>query len=206
MDYAAYEGGSRHRNARRGQVDRVYVQVHDRGIAPAANITVELLTRTRPRPAFVPRISGPRFGTTPPTRRVNRSGTASHPIALSPTEPAMLESDSEHAATARAHLPARRSWTGASKFRSRLKQDVDVDGSFPNGRRVGLKNLHIVDAPAEPRHIMMPRSFRPGRWAEQIRIAPVNITWMERSTQCTKVVLEQATKRSEAKKPWSSAR
>ena len=33
VDYAAYESKLQHRNAQRGRVNRVYVQLHNRGIA-----------------------------------------------------------------------------------------------------------------------------------------------------------------------------
>ena len=43
VDYLAFETAFEHRNPQRGQVNRVYVQVHNRGAAPASNVVVKIL-------------------------------------------------------------------------------------------------------------------------------------------------------------------
>jgi hypothetical protein len=43
VDYAAFEARLYHRNPRRGQVNRVYVQINNRGIKPASQVSVKLL-------------------------------------------------------------------------------------------------------------------------------------------------------------------
>src|SRR4029077_2602757 len=39
----AFESRLAHRNAQRGQVNRIYVQVHNQGISDAANVAVKVL-------------------------------------------------------------------------------------------------------------------------------------------------------------------
>jgi hypothetical protein len=39
VDYLAYETKLQHRSAQRGNVNRAYVEVHNRGFAPATNVT-----------------------------------------------------------------------------------------------------------------------------------------------------------------------
>ena len=43
VDYVAFESKLQHRHAQRGQVNRVYVQVHNRGFAVGSNVIVKVL-------------------------------------------------------------------------------------------------------------------------------------------------------------------
>jgi hypothetical protein len=43
VDYIAFETKLQHLNAVRGNLDRIYVQIHNRGIRQASNVTVKIL-------------------------------------------------------------------------------------------------------------------------------------------------------------------
>jgi photosystem II stability/assembly factor-like uncharacterized protein len=148
QDYVAYETKLQHRNAQRGKVNRVYVQVHNRGFAPAANVTVKLLYA--PAAAGLPPLP-PDFWTAFPNNAASASawvpiGTAKTIPSLSPTAPAILEWDWTTPATAPDHscllvvmdCPADPIPAGSKVF--------DVDGLVTQEKRAGLKNLHVVDA------------------------------------------------------------
>src|SRR6185369_14939013 len=137
-----------HRNAQRGKVNRVYVQVHNRGFAAAANVTVKLLFA--PAAAGLPPLPSD-FWTAFPNNAVSASawvpiGTAKTIPSLSPMAPAILEWDWTTPATAPDHscllvvmdCPADPIPAGSKVF--------DVDALVTREKRAGLKNLHIVDA------------------------------------------------------------
>jgi hypothetical protein len=43
VDYVAFETRLQHRNPQKGRVNRIYVQVHNRGVKSADNVTVKIL-------------------------------------------------------------------------------------------------------------------------------------------------------------------
>jgi hypothetical protein len=148
FDYVTFETGLQHRNAQRGNVNRVYVQVHNRGFATAGNVTVKLLYA--PASAGLPPLPSD-FWTAFPNNAA--AGSAWQPIgaaktiaSLSPTAPAILEWDWTTPTSAPQHscllvvidcagdpIPA-----GSKVF--------DVDWLVTHEKRAGLKNLHVVDA------------------------------------------------------------
>lgn len=147
VDYVAFESKLQHRNARRGNVNRVYVQVHNRGIQPATNVTVKLLFANAS--AGLPPLPSD-FWTAFPANSANTSiwtpiGSPRVIPAISPTEPALLEWDWTTPMSAADHTcllvicdcPAD-PIPGASKV-------LNVNTLVPSERHVGLKNLHIVN-------------------------------------------------------------
>jgi photosystem II stability/assembly factor-like uncharacterized protein len=153
VDYLAFEVKLQHRNAQRGNVNRAYVKVNNRGFAPGSNVTVKLLYADAS--AGLPPLP-PDFWTAFPNNSVNT--TVWHPLnkgaatfqtitILSPTEPTVLEWDFPLPTTAATHscllvvmdcpgdpIPA------ANKI-------LNVDNLVRNEKRVGLKNLHVVNIP-----------------------------------------------------------
>ncbi|MBD0325975.1 MAG: hypothetical protein ICV68_06075, partial [Pyrinomonadaceae bacterium] len=150
VDYVAYETKLQHRNAQRGNVNRVYVKVNNRGFSPGANVTVKLLYANAS--AGLPPLPAD-FWTAFPSNSSDTTnwkpvGAAKTILSLSPTEPTILEWDLALPATAATHscllavmdcpqnpIPA------ASKI-------FNVDQLVRNEKRVGLKNLHVVNIPA----------------------------------------------------------
>jgi photosystem II stability/assembly factor-like uncharacterized protein len=148
VDYAAYESKLQHRNAQRGKVNRVYVQVHNRGIAPAVNVSVKLLYANAS--AGLPALP-PDFWTAFPNNSTNTTnwkpiGTAKLIPSLSPTEPAVLEWDWTTPTTAADHTCLLVVMDSPSNPIPAANKVFDVGALVPNEKRVGLKNLHVVDA------------------------------------------------------------
>ena len=150
FDYVTFETTLQHRNAQRGNVNRVYVQVHNRGFAPAANVTVKLLFA--PAAAGLPPLPAD-FWTAFPNNAASASpwvpiGAAKTIASLSATAPAVLEWEWTTPASAPQHscllvvmdCPADPIPAGSKVF--------DVDGLVTQEKRAGLKNLHVVDAPS----------------------------------------------------------
>ena len=153
VDYVTFEASLHHRHPQRGNVNRVYVQVHNRGFAPAANVTVKLLYA--PASAGLPALPAD-FWTAFPNNAATASawepiGAARTIASLSPSTPAILAwkwptppSAPEHSCLlaiidcASDPIPA-----GAKVF--------DVDALVANEKRAALKNLHVVNAPLGPK-------------------------------------------------------
>jgi photosystem II stability/assembly factor-like uncharacterized protein len=153
VDYLAYEVNLQHRSAQRGNVNRAYVNVHNRGFAPGSNVVVKLLWADAS--AGLPPLP-PDFWTAFPNNSANT--TQWHPlnkgaatfqtiVTLSPTEPTVLEWDFPLPTTAATHscllavmnCPADPIPAGNKIF--------NVDALVRNEKRVGLKNLHVVNIP-----------------------------------------------------------
>ena len=150
VDYVAYESRLQHRNAQRGKVNRVYVQVHNRGIAPAANVTVKLLYANAS--AGLPPLPSD-FWTAFPNNSTNTSiwtpiGTAKVIPSLPAVEPTILEWDWTTPATAADHTCLLVVMDSPSNPIPAASKIFDVNTLVQNEKRVGLKNLHIVNAPA----------------------------------------------------------
>jgi hypothetical protein len=149
VDYLAFENKLQHRNAQRGKTNRVYVQVHNRGFAAGANVTVKVLYADAS--AGLPPLPAD-FWTTFPNDSSNTThwkpiGTAKVIPSLSPTEPTVLEWDWNTPMTAADHTcllvvmdsPANPIPAGNKVF--------DIGTLVSNEKRVGLKNLHVVNTP-----------------------------------------------------------
>jgi photosystem II stability/assembly factor-like uncharacterized protein len=174
VDYLAFENKLQHRNAQRGKTNRVYVQVHNRGFAAGANVTVKVLyadasTGLPPLPAD--------FWTAFPNDSSNITcwkpiGTAKVIPSLSPTEPTVLEWDWNTPMTAADHTcllvvmdsPANPIPPGNKVF--------DIGILVSNEKRVGLKNLHVVNAPPGTSTGLTLGFYGVSEKAQTIRILP----------------------------------
>jgi len=149
VDYLAFENKLQHRNAQRGKTNRVYVQVHNRGFAAGANVTVKVLYADAS--AGLPPLPAD-FWTAFPNDSRNTTywkpiGTAKVIPSLSPTEPTILEWDWNKPTTAADRTcllvvmdsPANPIPAGNKVF--------DIGTLVSNEKRVGLKNLHVVNTP-----------------------------------------------------------
>jgi hypothetical protein len=146
VDYVAFESKLQHRNAQRGRVNRVYVQVHNRGIQSAASVTVKVYFADAS--AGLPPLPSDFWTAFPP------SGTAWTAIApaktialLSNTIPAILEWDWNTPTSAADHTCLLVVVDSAADPIPAANKVFDVGVLVPREKHAGLKNLHIVDAP-----------------------------------------------------------
>jgi hypothetical protein len=146
VDYIAFETALEHRNPQRGVVNRVYVQVHNRGVLPASNLVVKILCAdAAPGLPDLPADFWTAFpansGMASPWAPI---GAAQTIVSLRPERPAVLEWDWAPPMSAAAH-------TCLLVVASCNEDSPDVtslvlDSVVTQNRQVGLKNLHIVDA------------------------------------------------------------
>ncbi len=173
VDYVAYESKLQHRNAQRGKVNRVYVQVHNRGFAPATNVTVKLLYANAS--AGLPPLQ-PNFWTAFPG---NPSGGQWIPIgaakvipSLSPVEPVILEWDWSTPLTAADHSCLLVVMDSSSNPIPAANKIFDVNSLIRLEKRVGLKNLHVVNAPPGTFAFFTWSLFSASSKAQAIRVLP----------------------------------
>jgi photosystem II stability/assembly factor-like uncharacterized protein len=174
VDYVTFESELQHRNAQRGRVNRVYVQLHNRGFAPGASVTAKLLYADAS--AGLPPLPVD-FWTAFPGNSTDAThwkpiGTAQVVPSLSATEPTVVEWEWSTPSDAADHscllvvvdcpadpIPA------ASKV-------FDLGVLVPNEKRAGLKNLHVVDAPPAAMSWTALGLFSSSRRRQSIRILP----------------------------------
>lgn len=149
VDYVAYETKLQHRNAQRGNINRVYVKVNNRGFAPGSNVTVKLLYANAS--AGLPPLP-PDFWTAFPANSANTVnwtpvGAAKTIVTLSATEPTILEWDLALPANAATHSCLLAVMDCAQNPIPPANKIFNVDQLVRNEKRVGLKNLHVVNIP-----------------------------------------------------------
>jgi photosystem II stability/assembly factor-like uncharacterized protein len=148
VDYVAFESNLQHRNARRGNVNRVYVQVHNRGILPASNVTVKVLYANAS--AGLPPLPAD-FWTAFPGDSTDTSvwtpvGPARTIASLSPSEPAIVEWDWSTPMSVADHTCLLAICDCAEDAIPAASKVLNVNALVPSERRVGLRNLHVVSA------------------------------------------------------------
>lgn len=148
VDYVAFESRLVHRNAQRGRTNRVYVQLHNRGIAAATQVTVRVVYANAS--AGLPPLPWG-FWTSWPNNPPAPGGwlpigPAKTVAVLSPTEPVVLEWDWATPSTAADHTCLLVVMDSPSNPIPAGNKVFDVGVLVPNEKHAGLKNLHIVDA------------------------------------------------------------
>jgi len=148
VDYVAFERTLQYRNPRRGSVNRVYAQVHNRGIATASNVTVKILYTDAA--AGLPDLPSD-FWTTFPgastdTSRWKPIGPAKVIPSLLPIEPAVLEWDWSTPMTAPDHPCLLMIADSASDPIPPANKVFNINALVSNEKRVGVKNFHVVNA------------------------------------------------------------
>jgi photosystem II stability/assembly factor-like uncharacterized protein len=146
VDFLNYEARLQHRNAQRGNVNRVYVQVHNRGIRNASGVTVKL--HFADASAGLPPLP-PDFWTAFPADSVDT--THWHPIGVktadvSTTIPTVLEWDWTTPIGQATHSCLFVVIDSAQDPIPAANKIFDVDTLVRSEKHVGLKNLHVVDA------------------------------------------------------------
>ena len=150
VDFVNFEAKLQHRNAQRGNVNRVYVQLHNRGIAPATGVTAK--AHYADASAGLPPLPVD-FWTAFPADSVDTSHW--HPIGVqtidvAPTIPTVVEwnwttpmGQATHSCLFFVVDSPQNPIPAANKI-------FDVDALVQNEQHVGLKNLHVVDPPPAP--------------------------------------------------------
>jgi hypothetical protein len=160
VDYVAFESALADRGTTAGAVNRVYVQVHNRGYRPAAGVVVKLLEASAT--AALPPLPAD-FWTAFPGDTVDRSGwrpigAAKVLATLSPTEPAVLEWDWPTATTASEASCLLAIVDCADDSIPAAHKLFDVAELVRTERRVGLRSLHPV-AVAPGARLSLPVDF-----------------------------------------------
>lgn len=149
VDYVAFESYLEHRNPQRGRVNRVYVQVHNRGIKPAANVTVKVMYADAS--AGLPMLPSDFWtafpGDSADTTHWKPIGAAKTIPIISPTEPVILEWDWSTPLSAADHSCLLVITDCPDDPIPTANKVFDVGSLIPNEKHVGLKNLHVVDVP-----------------------------------------------------------
>ena len=151
VDYVAFEA-LQHRQPQRTKVNRVYVQLCNRGFQPATNVNVKILWADAS--AGLPLLPND-FWTAFPGNSTNTSqwrpvGAAQTIASFKPGKPVVLEWDWTPPQTAAEHSCMLVVMDSASDPIPAASKVFDVGVLIPTEKRVGLKNLHIIDALSAP--------------------------------------------------------
>jgi len=151
VDYFAFETLLAHRDPQKTVTNRVYAQVHNRGIQAATNVTVKLLfCDATPGVPNLPAnfwTAWPDGWTQGPWFSV---GPAKTIASLSPTRPEILEWDWVPPASANTHFCMLMVCDCASDPIPAASKVFDIGTLTPNEKRVGQRNLHLIDPVPAP--------------------------------------------------------
>jgi photosystem II stability/assembly factor-like uncharacterized protein len=156
VTYLTFESQLAHLNPQRGRVNRVYVQAHNRGIAPAANVTVKILyADATPGLPDLPADFWTAFpGDSVDTTHWKPIGAAQTIPSLTPTRPLILEWDWTPPVTAADHSCMLVVMDSASDPIPAANKVLSIATLVNTERHVGLKNLHVIDPPPTPGAIL----------------------------------------------------
>ncbi|HEX7310797.1 MAG TPA: hypothetical protein VF232_06415, partial [Gaiellaceae bacterium] len=147
VDYYAFETRLAHRNPQRGVLNRVYVHVNNRGIEAANNVTVKILyADASPGLPNLPANFWTAFPGNGTTTVWHPIGAAKTIASLSPKRPEVLEWDWTPPASAATHTCLLVVVDCAQDPIPAASKVFNVATLVPNEKRVGLKNLHVIDA------------------------------------------------------------
>ncbi|MFN7939271.1 MAG: hypothetical protein U0R19_38455 [Bryobacteraceae bacterium] len=152
VDYARFETKLVHRNPQRGRVNRVYVQVHNRGFQAGAAVQVKLLYTDAS--AGVPDLPAD-FWTAFPGDSVDVSkwkpvGAAQTIASLAPGIPMVLMWEWTPPLTAAAHSCLLVVMDSVSDPIPAASKVFGLGVLVPGEKRVAMKNVHVLDAAAVP--------------------------------------------------------
>ncbi len=175
VDYIAFESRLQHCNPQRGNINRVYAQVHNRGRIPATNVTVKLMYADAS--AGLPPLPND-FWTAFPGDPANTAvwkpiGAAKVVPSVSAVRPEVLAWDWNTPMAAADHSCVLAVMECAGDPIPQAAKLLDVNALVRNEKRVGLKNLHVVNVPPRTTRWTGVWFRRVGRRAPTIRILPV---------------------------------
>jgi hypothetical protein len=162
VNYLTFETTLAHRDPQRGHANRVYVQVHNRGIAPASNVTVKVLYANAS--AGLPILPAD-FWTAFPANSADLSnwkpiGAAQTIASISPTRPTILAWNWTPPMSAADHSCMLVVTSSAQDPIPAANKVFDVGALVASERHVGLKNLHVVTVFPAPRVNLTTLDFR----------------------------------------------
>jgi photosystem II stability/assembly factor-like uncharacterized protein len=157
VDYVAFESALAHRSVKRGRVNRVYVQVHNRGIATAEDTVVKALVADAG--AGVPDLPADFWARFPadsldPASKWTAVGPAWTVPRVPATQPAVVEWDWTPPLSAAEHLCMLIVVDSAADPIPTAHKVTSVAQLVTSERRVGQRNLHVVDAPPGPSPVL----------------------------------------------------
>jgi hypothetical protein len=156
VDYLAFETKLAHTNAQRGVTNRIYVQIHNRGIQAATGVTVKVLyAAAAPYLPDLPSDFWTAFPGTGTTTDWKPIGAAQTIASISPTRPEILEWDWTPPLTEPEHTCLLIVADCASDPIPAANKIFDVGELIAAEKRVGLKNLHLIDALPAPHWISL---------------------------------------------------
>jgi hypothetical protein len=171
VDYVAFESSLQHRNAQRGRVNRVYVQIHNRGILPAANVMVRVYFADAS--AGLPPLPSDFWTAFPPSGTAwTAIGPAKTIGSLSDTIPTIVEWDWSTPASAADHTCLLVVVDSAADPIPAANKVFDVAALVPNEKHAGLKNLHVVNPPPAAPYATLIQFFPGLQSLQSIRILP----------------------------------
>lgn len=172
VDYVRYEANLVHRNPQRGRVNRVYVQVHNRGFQPAANVRVKILfTNASVGVADLPADFWTAFpGDSTDTSNWKPIGAAQTIASLPPGPPAILEWDWTPPLDAAPHSCILAVIDSTSDSIPAANKVLQLGVLIPNEKRVAMKNLHVIDPVTSPAAVV--RFAAPSARKQTIRVVP----------------------------------
>jgi hypothetical protein len=181
VDYVAFESRLVHRNPKRGEVNRVYVQVHNRGLSLAAGVVVKALyAAATPSLPNLPADFWTQFpgDSLDPASEWHPIGTFKTAPPVLPTQPLVLEWDWTPPLSQPEHtclLVVVDSPADPIPTASRV---TDTFQLITSERHVGLRNLHVVDAGQQgPGPILAELLMRIGGRRDLLRIPRLPAGW-----------------------------
>lgn len=151
VDYLAFETKLAHRDTQRMVTNRVYVQIHNRGIQPATGVTVKILyADATPGLPNLPTDFWTAFPGNGTTTFWKPIGTAKTIPSILPTRPEILEWDWVPPASAAAHTCLLVVADCASDPIPTADKSLNVATLVTQEKRVGLRNLHVINALPTP--------------------------------------------------------
>lgn len=174
VDYVAFEAKLQHRQPQRGRVNRVYVQVHNRGYQPAANVTVKIMYADAS--ASLPPLPGDfwtNFPADPGSTAVwHPIGSAKTIPVVEPLTPSIVEWDWTPPTTTATHSCLLVVIDCAADPIPAVNKVFDTRQLVTMEKRAGLKNLHVIDAvPGAPSTGLLQWFAASGK-AQSLRIVP----------------------------------
>jgi hypothetical protein len=150
VDYLAFESRLTHRSVKRGRVNRMYTQIHNRGIDPATDVVVKILyaDATTALPDL-PSDFWARFpdDSLDPASLWTPIGAYRNAPAILPTRPAVLEWNWTPSMATAEHSCLLVVVDSATDPIPSVNRVTSIGTLIATERHVGLRNLHVVDAP-----------------------------------------------------------
>lgn len=146
VDYLSFERTLEHDNPDKGNVNRVYVQVHNRGTSNATNVKVKILYAGAS--AGLPNLQAnfwTAFPGDPTPGAWKPIGVTQTIPVVEPLKPVILEWDWNPPAAADTHSCMLVVMDSTSDPIPAANKVFNIGTLVPNEKRVGLKNLHLVN-------------------------------------------------------------